>query len=111
MSTPPHTAVYQTLQDMIAEFNPAQARGVNAVVQLNATGNGGGEYAIHIVDGHAKLSEGVAENATTVITVAAKDWLAIVSGQMDATAAYMTGKLKVSGDVLLMMKFQKMFSA
>lgn len=36
------------MQQMAVEFNPAKAKGVNSVVQLNASGDGGGQYIFKI---------------------------------------------------------------
>ena len=103
--------VLEALQGMVSDFNPASAKGVNAVVQLNASGDGGGSYQIKIDDGKATLQEGVAEAPSVTINVAAHDWLNITSGKLDPTKAFMTGKLKIAGDLGLMMRFQRMFMA
>ena len=102
--------VTEALQGMVAAFDPEQAKGINAVVQLNTTGEGGGAHHINIESGHAELVEGAAIEPTVTITTAAKDWLSIVAGTLDATKAFMTGKLKVDGDLSLMMRFQRMFN-
>jgi putative sterol carrier protein len=99
----------ETIQDMINNFNPASAKGVNAVIQLNATGDGGGNYALAIADGKVDVQEGVVEKPTVTINVAAKDWIDIIGGQLDPTKAFMTGKLRIAGDLGLMMRFQRMF--
>jgi putative sterol carrier protein len=99
----------EALQDMMARFNPAKAKGVNAVIQLNATGDGGGQYYTTVAAGKASLAEGVATSPTVTITVAAKDWIDIVSGKLDPTRAFMQGKLRIAGDLGLMMRFQTMF--
>lgn len=101
--------VLETLQQMMAAFNPASAKGVNAVVQLNATGEGGGNYAMSIREGQVDLREGVAESPTVTINVAAQDWVDIVTGKLDPTRAFMSGRLKIAGDLGLMMRFQRMF--
>ena len=103
------TELEQVMKGMAASFNPEAARGVDAVVQLNATGEGGGNYVLSIADGKAEAQTGTAENPSVTITVAASDWLAITRGELEPTRAFMTGKLKLSGDIGLMMKFQKMF--
>ena len=103
--------ILESLQGMINDFNPASAKGVNAVVQLNASGDGGGNYSMKIEDGKVDLKEGVAESPSVTINVAANDWLDITSGKLDPTKAFMTGKLKVAGDLGLMMRFQRMFMA
>jgi putative sterol carrier protein len=101
--------VLESLQGMATTFNPASAKGVNAVVQLNASGDGGGHYSMTIDDGKVDIAEGVAEKPAVTINVAAVDWLNIVNGSLDPTKAFMTGKLKIAGDLGLMMRFQRMF--
>ena len=95
---------------MMARFNPAKAKGVNAVVQLNATGEGGGQYFTAISEGKATLTPGVSPNPTVTINVAAQDWIDIMGGKLDPTRAFMAGKLRITGDLGLMMRFQSMFS-
>ena len=38
--------VTEALQGMVAAFDPEQAKGINAVVQLNTTGEGGGQLVV-----------------------------------------------------------------
>ncbi len=104
-----HMTVLETLQGMVATFNPDTAKGVNAVVQVNASGEGGGNYSMHIANGSLDLKEGVADAPNVTINVASKDWVDIINGQMEPTKAFMTGKLKITGDLGLMMRFQRMF--
>ena len=99
------------LTGMIDRFDASKARGVDATVQMVLTGEGGGEYQVHIKDGHAALVEGKAEKPAATVEVASTDWLDILAGKMDPTMAFMGGKLKVAGDLGLMMRFQSMFVA
>lgn len=99
----------ETMQGMVANFNPAKAKGVNAVIQLNASGEGGGAYYLTVAEGKASLAEGTAERPTATIDVVAQDWVDIVGGKLDATRAFMSGKLRIKGDLGLMMRFQSMF--
>ncbi|MFN3704478.1 MAG: SCP2 sterol-binding domain-containing protein [Thermoflexales bacterium] len=101
--------VLETLRQMLQKFDPAAAKGVNAIVQLNATGEGGGNYAITIREGQVALEEGTVEKPSVTIHVDAKDWVAIALGNLDPTRAFMTGRLKIAGDLGLMMRFQRMF--
>lgn len=97
------------MQQMAMEFNPAKAKGVNAVVQLNASGDGGGQYIFKIANEKAEMTKGVAEQPNVTIDVKAEDWLKILKGETDPTMAFMSGKLKITGDLGLMMRFQQMF--
>jgi putative sterol carrier protein len=38
-----------------------------------------------------------------------KDWLAIAEGKLDVMNAFMTGRLKVAGDMMLAMKVPQLF--
>ena len=104
------TTMAEALQSMMERFNPAKAKGVNAVIQLNATGDDGGQYYTTVADGKATLTQGAAPNPTVTINVAARDWIDIMSGKLDPTRAFMAGKLRITGDLGLMMRFQSMFS-
>lgn len=101
--------VLETLQGMAADFNPDTAKGVNALIQLNAFGEGGGNYNMRIANGTLDIKDGVAESPNVTINVAAKDWVDIIQGKLDPTKAFMTGKLSIAGDLGLMMRFQRMF--
>ncbi len=79
-------------------------------MQIRATGEGGGDYYTTIANGAATLSEGIAPNPTVTITVAAKDWIDITGGKLAPERAFMAGKLKITGDLGLMMRFQTIFA-
>lgn len=95
---------------MAQSFNPNKAKGVNAVIQLNILGEAGGHYVIKVADQKMEYAEGQAADANTSIDVKAEDWLRIMTGRMDPAVAFMAGKLKISGDLGLMMRFQQMFA-
>lgn len=97
------------MRKMLTQFDPDKAQGLNVWVQINATGEGGGPYMVHLADGKAKVCEGVAQKPNVALQVKADDWIAMVNDQMDATMAFMMGKVKISGDLALMVRFQQMF--
>lgn len=101
--------VLEAMQGMTSRFNPAKARGVTATVLVKATGDGGGDYLVEIKDGAAVLTEGAIDNPNVTVTVTGKDWIDILSGELDPTMAFMGGKLKIAGDLGLMMRFQQIF--
>jgi putative sterol carrier protein len=53
---------------------------MKAVLQINLTGEGDGEFYMVIQEGRCLVHEGKAENATTVITSPADVWLSIARG-------------------------------
>ena len=48
--------------------------------------------------------------ADTTISVGFEDFLKLAQGQLDPTAAFMTGKLKVAGDMATALKLPQLFS-
>ncbi len=102
-------ALLELMSKMPKMFVPEKAADVAAKVQFEFTGDGGGQYVIHIHDGVCELSEGAAPDARTTVSVAAADYMDIVEGRLDSMKAFMTGKLKVKGDMMFMMRFQQMF--
>ncbi len=92
-----------------ARLNPAAAAGMNKTLQWNITGEDAGVWALRIVDGEGYLVPGGVEKPDTTFTVSSKDWLAISEGRLDGMKAFMTGKIKVSGDMTIAMKMAQLF--
>jgi len=87
-------------------FQPAAAKGVHATFQFELSGDGGGTYHVNIDDGTMAVSEGPAASPSTTIKMAAEDYIQMVNGKLSGTMAFMKGKLKVSGNVMLAQKMQ-----
>jgi putative sterol carrier protein len=88
------------------EGDPSKIQGMNAVYQFDLTGDGGGEKWVKLADGNGEFGSGQAESPNITITMAARDFLDLVDGKLDGTMAFMSGKLKVKGDMGLAMKLQ-----
>jgi putative sterol carrier protein len=69
---------------------------------------GAGTWTVSVADGKVSVTEG-GEDADAVITTSQETFEKIVSGEQNPTSAYMTGKLKVKGDMGAAMKLQKLF--
>jgi putative sterol carrier protein len=69
---------------------------------------GAGKWTVSVDDGKVTVTEG-GENADAVITTSEETFAKILSGEQNPTSAYMTGKLKVKGDMGAAMKLQKLF--
>lgn len=101
--------VPEIFERMPGLFQPDRAAGVNASVAYKVTGDGGGEYTCIVKDGTFSLEAGARADANATVTISAGDWIALNEGTLDPMAAYMSGKLKASGDQNLLMKFPKLF--
>ena len=59
--------------------------------------------------GGVTINPGRADAPNLSLSMAAGDYVALSLGQTSPMALFMTGKVKVQGDVALAMKFQDMF--
>ena len=101
--------IQELFEAMPSHFNAAAAAGMTKTFQWNITGEQASVWAFKIVNGAGELVPGGVEKPDITITVSDKDWLAIAEGKLDAMNAFMTGKLKVAGDMMLAMRLQQLF--
>ncbi|MDE2777714.1 MAG: SCP2 sterol-binding domain-containing protein [Chloroflexota bacterium] len=94
---------------MVDRFLPEKAAGINATILFDLSGDNGGFYWIKIADGAATTGLGEVSDPTMTVTASADDWHAVATGQLNAMQAFMTGKLKILGDMGLAMKMQTIF--
>ena len=69
---------------------------------------GAGAWTVAIADGAIAVTEGLGD-ADCTFTSGEETFAKIVAGEQNATTAYMTGKLKIKGDMGAAMKLQKIF--
>jgi putative sterol carrier protein len=80
---------------------------INAVYQFNISGPGGGQWQVDCTQPGGAISAGVAPAPKCTVAATDQDFLAIVNGKMNAQMAFMSGKLKIQGDMGLAMKLQQ----
>ncbi|MBM4276691.1 MAG: SCP2 sterol-binding domain-containing protein [Deltaproteobacteria bacterium] len=90
------------------DANPGKLGGIKAVFQFEITGADSGNYSVAVGDGSAKVSEGAADSPNVTVTMASNDFADMVEGRLDSMAAFMGGKLKVKGDMMLAMQLQSL---
>ena len=89
-----------------ARVDPAKTAGMTNSYVFEI--DGAGTWRVDVDDGKVTVKEG---NGDADATIAASEdtFGQIASGDLNATTAYMTGKLKVRGDMGAAMKLQKLF--
>ncbi len=84
----------------------AKLAGLTATYQFNLSGEGGGGFYVSIADGVATIEEGTIDSPKCTVSVSLDNFTKITEGKLNPTAAFMSGQLKVSGDMSLAMKLQ-----
>ena len=90
-------------------FVPEKAGDLEAVIQFNLGGEGGGDWAVTISEGSCSVNPGIAENPKLTLAAQASDYLDIITGKVNAMSAFAEGKIKLKGDLGLAMKLMTFF--
>jgi len=93
-------------ESLETRVDPAKAQGMTASYKFNI--DGAGSWNVDVDDGKVTVIENGGE-ADTTISTSDETFMKIAKGEQNPTAAYMSGKLKVSGDLGQAMKLQKLF--
>jgi putative sterol carrier protein len=95
---------------MSESFSAAKAGGQQATVQYEISApDGTHEYAMRIADGRCEIDKGRAESPRVTIRIALADFLRLITGNANGMQLFMTGKLKVSGDLFFAQTYQSWF--
>jgi len=103
------SSVTEVFQRMPEVFSATAAKGLDAVFQFDIQGEGGGAWNVTVRDGACAVDEGTHNDPRVTITMNAENWLALVNRQLNGVQAFMTGKLKVSGDLMLAQRIYEIF--
>jgi putative sterol carrier protein len=88
-------------------FRSERAGDLRAIYAFELSGDGGGAWTVHVADGVLRVADGGDANADVTLRATADDWMAIVEGRKDPQLAFLTGKLKVSGDLQLGLRLRE----
>lgn len=103
------TSVKDVFEKMPEVFNSSAAAGLNMVFQFHITGGQAGDWNVAIENNACTVSEGVHAAPTVSLTMADEDWLAMCNGTLDGMTAFMSGKLKASGDIMSAQRIPSLF--
>jgi putative sterol carrier protein len=91
-------------------FNPSKAGDQTATIQYELSApDGTRQYVMRIADGHCEFERGVANSPRVTIKVGLVDFLGLITGKSNGVQLFMTGKLKVSGDLFFAQSYQAWF--
>ncbi|NOZ85881.1 MAG: SCP2 sterol-binding domain-containing protein [Deltaproteobacteria bacterium] len=87
--------------------NAEKLSGINAMYQFIITGDQGGEWVVDLTkpDG-GEVREGKDDAAQCTLTISDQNFVDLYTGKLNGQMAFMTGKLKVAGNIGLALKLQ-----
>jgi putative sterol carrier protein len=100
-----------TVQEFF-ETLPSRADASKTAGMNNSYGfdiEGAGQWTVKVEDGSVRVVDGLEDGADVTISASQEVFEKIVAGEQNPTSAYMTGKLKLKGDMGAAMKLQKLF--
>ncbi len=106
-----------SVKDVFERQLPARLAGkpdvvakINALYQFNISGPEGGSWSVDCTAPGGKISPGAAAAARCTVAATDKDFLDIVNGKLNPQMAFMSGKLRIQGDMGLAMKLQQILT-
>ncbi len=101
--------VAELFEKMPGQFQADKAGDMNAVILFDLSGEGGGQWSVKIADGACDITKGVADSPKATVRMDAGDYHDMITGKLNPMMAFMSGKVKVEGDLNSVMKFQQLF--
>ncbi len=102
-------SVAEIFNNMPERFQADKAVGTNMGILFDLGGENGGQYFVDISNGELNVSQGAPAAApSATVKMSADDFKAMSSGSLNPMMAFMTGKIKVDGDLNSVMKFQSL---
>jgi putative sterol carrier protein len=98
--------VREFFEGLESRIDPAKTAGMTNSYVFEI--EGAGTWKVDVQDGSVSVAEGGGD-ADATISASEETFGQIASGDLNATTAYMTGKLKIKGDMGAAMKLQKLF--
>jgi putative sterol carrier protein len=102
----------EVFRRMEAHFKPGSAAGVDAVIHWKIPGPDGGidHYEVVLHDGACTTSKAPQHEPRVTLAVDGVDFMRLVTGNAAGPTLFMSGKLKIEGDLMFSTQIQSMFT-
>ena len=101
--------VKDVFNKMSEVFDADAAQGLDVVFQFEITGDDGGNWNIVVKDGTCEVIEGRHDEPTVTLTMSAETWLSMINQEINGMQAFMDGRLKATGDIMLAQRVEQLF--
>lgn len=97
----------EIIKTLTSKFNASAAAGLDLVFQFNI--EDAENYSLTVKDGTCDVQAGENANANVTLIMDSETFKGIATGETDGMQAFMGGKLRAEGDMMLAMKLSELF--
>jgi putative sterol carrier protein len=102
-------SVDEVITRLKGAFLSGKAVGVDTTIQVNLSGEKGGQWSVTIRNQQLIIDPGIIENPKLTVSADAQDCLDIYSGKLDGMKAFMSGKVHLTGNMSQAVKLATLF--
>lgn len=103
------TTPKEIFDKMPSAFKPEAAKGVNSVFQYEISGDGGGTWHVAVKDGTCEVKQEPHANPSVTLKMDSATFVGLQEKTVNPMTAFMTGKIKATGNIMLAQSFGKLF--
>lgn len=90
-------------------FNPSAADGLSVVYQFDLSGSPGGQYHLVVQNSTCIAMEGPHPEPSVTFFLSETDCVGLFNGQLDGPSLFVSGRLKVTGNLTLAIQLPSLF--
>ncbi|KAA0967095.1 SCP2 sterol-binding domain-containing protein [Sporosarcina sp. ANT_H38] len=100
-------AIWLKIDEKLNE-EPGPIKEMATTYSFNLSGEDGGLYGLKLADGKAETITGDPGEVDCALTMSVSDFKKLLAGNLNSTAAFMMGKLKVKGNIGFALKLESL---
>lgn len=105
------TSIAELISKMTGNITSDKIKGIDTTIRLNLLGDQGGTWNLVIKDGECTVNQDSLVVPKLILESTAQDFMGIIKGSLDPVSAFMTGKLKFTGDLSSALKLAGILKA
>lgn len=100
----------QLFESMPEHLDTEKAAGADIAVLFDLDGDDGGRWIVRVVNVECTIHRGGEGRHDATIKMTDEDYVAMMQGRLNPMSAFMSGKIKVAGDMSKALKLQSLFN-